>query len=679
MIRKSNGSSRRIFTFPAVHPSESISPSTLLNSLIDLGRSISGYKSKFLATNEGNARETFRHVSNLLVFLEEVRDLASILPDAVVLSLSELHLTFQRLRYLLEDCTTDGARVWMLVRSDQVANLFRILIRAIATDLDVFPLGLVHVSKEAKDIVDLIIRQVRKAKFESDPDDIRVSMDLMWVLSRLENGIVPDPNTIKRVLDHLRIRKWSDCNKEVKFLDSEIGIECFDAEKKKELELLSSLMAFMNYCRGVVFDPVDSEERNQINTSSEVLKGINVDDLRCPISLELMSDPVTLSTGHTYDRGSIMKWFRSGNATCPKTGERLTTTEFVPNLAIRGIIQQYRIENGCVVAESSPKSRDISETVLAGSIAAENALKILAGFLVNKLAYGSLQEMNKAAIEIRVLTRKSIFNRSCLVDAGTVPYLLNLLLSEDQENAIAALLNLSKHSKSKDIIVENGGLDLIVHVLRKGIKIESRQNAAATLFYIASIQEFRILIGEHPGALRGLVELVRNGNDRAKKNALIAIFGLLSHSGNHWRVLAAGAVPLLLNLLKDSDREDLMTDSLAILSTLAENLDGAVAILRRGALQQIVGLLETSTSRAAKEHCVSLLLALCINGGLDTVGRLVKTPSLMGPLYSQLSDGTSRARKKGGALIRVLHEFCERRSSTSATSDPPQERFVHVW
>ncbi|GLT86432.1 hypothetical protein SLE2022_045730 [Rubroshorea leprosula] len=679
MIRKTNGSSRRIFMFPAVHPCESISPSTLLNSLIDIGRSISGYKSKFFVTNKVNARETFRHVSNLLVFLEEVRDGASILPDAVVLSLSELHLTFQRLRYLLEDCTTDGARVWMLVRSDQVANLFRILIRAIATDLDVFPLGLVHVSSEAKDMVDLIIRQVRKAKFESDPDDIRVSMDLMWVLNRLENGIVPDPNTIKQVLDHLRIRKCSDCNNEVKFLDSEIGIECFEAEKKKELELLSSLMAFMSYCRGVVFDSVDSEDRNQINTSSEILKGINVDDLRCPISLELMSDPVTLSTGHTYDRGSIMKWFRSGNATCPKTGERLTTTEFVPNLAIRGIIQQYRVENGCVLAESSRKSRDISRTVLAGSVVAENALKILAGFLVNKLAYGSLQEMNKAAIEIRVLTRTSIFNRSCLVDAGTVPYLLNLLLSEVQENAIAALLNLSKHSKSKDIIVENGGLDLIVHVLRKGIKIESRQNAAATLFYIASIQEFRILIGEHPGALRGLLELVRNGNDRAKKNALIAIFGLLSHSGNHWRVLAAGAVPLLLNLLKDSDREDHITDSLAILSTLAENLDGAVAILRHGALQQILGLLETSTSREAKEHCVSLLLALCINGGPDTVGRLLKSPSLTGPLYSQLSDGTSRARKKAGALIRVLHEFCERRSSTSATSVPPQERFVHVW
>lgn len=158
-------------------------------------------------TNKVNAREIFQHVSNLLVFLEEVRDGASILRDAVVLNLLELHLTFRKLRHLLEDCTTGGARVWMLVRLDQGANLFRILIRAIATDLDVFARGLIHVSSEAKDIVDLIIRQVRRAKFESDPDDIWVSMDLMSVLNRLENGIILDPNAIKRVLDHLQIRK----------------------------------------------------------------------------------------------------------------------------------------------------------------------------------------------------------------------------------------------------------------------------------------------------------------------------------------------------------------------------------------------------------------------------------------------------------------------------------------
>lgn len=632
-------------------------------------------------------RESFRHVSNLLLFLEEVRESSPELSDAVVVSLSELHLALQRLRFLLEDCSSDCARVWMLVKKDLVANHFRVLIRAIGTGLDVFPLGSVHVSDERTDLVELIIRQARKTGFLPDPEDNQVLTDLELILNHFDIGFIPDPDRINRVLNHLGIRKWSDCNKEVKFLDSEIGIDCFDADNKKELELLSSLMAFMSYCRCLMFDFVDSDERNQnqirINTHSEILRAINADDLRCPISLEIMADPVTLSTGHTYDRGSIIKWFRSGNATCPKTGEKLMSIDFVPNLAIKGIIQKYRAENGCVLAESTRKNRDLSKTVYAGSIAAENALRILAGFLTKKLAYGSQEEMSKAAFEIRILTKTSIFNRSCLVGAGTVSHLLNLLLTEDpvsQENAIAALLNLSKLSKSKDIIVENGGVDLIIHALKHGIKIESQQHAAATLFYLASVEEYRVVIGENPDAFPGLVDLVKNGSDRSKKNALIAIFGLLSHPGNQWRVLAAGAVPLLLNLIKESDREDLITDSLAVLSSLAEKVDGTVAILRRGALNQIVGLLDSSTSRAAKEHCVSLLLGLCMNGGLDIVGRLVKCPSLMASLYSQLSEGTSRGRIKASALIRVLHEFCERRnSSASATPVLPRERFVHVW
>lgn len=40
----------------------------------------------------------------------------------------------------------------------------------------------------------------------------------------------------------------------------------------------------------------------------------------CPITRELMVDPVTLSTGQTYDRAPITKWINDGHYTCPVTG-----------------------------------------------------------------------------------------------------------------------------------------------------------------------------------------------------------------------------------------------------------------------------------------------------------------------------------------------------------------------
>lgn len=59
----------------------------------------------------------------------------------------------------------------------------------------------------------------------------------------------------------------------------------------------------------------------------------------CPISMELMADPVMVATGHTYDRVCIEKWLQQGHRTCPATGLKLRHLELVPNHALRNAIQ----------------------------------------------------------------------------------------------------------------------------------------------------------------------------------------------------------------------------------------------------------------------------------------------------------------------------------------------------
>ncbi|CAN6676102.1 unnamed protein product [Malus baccata var. baccata] len=685
MIQRSNGSGRRILTYPAVHPCEAISPQTLLASLITLTCNICSFKSKVFASNARNAREIIRQIGVVRVFLEAVRDESSGLPASAVLSLSELHLAFQKVQFLLEDLARDDARVWMLMKSGCVASQFRVLSRAMGTALDVLPLASVDASVEVKEHVELVARQARKTGYEVDPDDIRVVEAVRSVLAGLEKGVAPGKGDLKWVLEFLGIRKWSRCEKQVKFLDSEIGFENLSQEKR-EVGLLSSLKGLLCYCRCVLFDVVDGEPGRRPETKCSgagvAVDCLNSEDFRCPISLEIMADPVTIATGQSYDRSSIEKWFRAGNPICPKTGEKLKNTEVVPNLALKRLIQQHCFENGVAFADSGHRNRDSGRTRLAvaGSLAAEGAIKMVAEFLNGWLEFGTVEEQNKAAYEIRLLSKSSIFNRSCLVEAGVVPHLLKLLRSADsgiQENAIASLLNLSKYLKSKAVIVENRGLDLIVGVVKKGLRLEARQHAAGTLFYLSSVEEYRRLIGENADAIPALMELIKDGTDRAKKNALVAIFGLINHPANHRRVIVAGVVPLLVNVLTSFDSEALVTDALAILSTLAEKPDGSVAISHCKALDTIVGILNSSIPRAGKEFCVSLLLALCVNGSGDVVALLVKSPSLMGPLYSQLSEGTSRASKKASALIRLLHEFHERRSSGSM-SPVPQGRFIHV-
>ena len=55
----------------------------------------------------------------------------------------------------------------------------------------------------------------------------------------------------------------------------------------------------------------------------------------CPISEDIMRDPVVCADGHTYDRPNIEQWFAAGHDTSPNTGGRLPHLNLVPNHALR--------------------------------------------------------------------------------------------------------------------------------------------------------------------------------------------------------------------------------------------------------------------------------------------------------------------------------------------------------
>ncbi|CAH0367461.1 unnamed protein product [Pelagomonas calceolata] len=65
------------------------------------------------------------------------------------------------------------------------------------------------------------------------------------------------------------------------------------------------------------------------------------DALVCPISMELMEDPVLAMDGHTYDRSSIEAWLKTGKKTSPKTNAPLPSTALYPNHAVKSMVQDY--------------------------------------------------------------------------------------------------------------------------------------------------------------------------------------------------------------------------------------------------------------------------------------------------------------------------------------------------
>lgn len=696
MIRKHDrpdaAGRRRFLSFPAVHPCEGISPATLLEALTALANQICGYRSKFFPTQRRYSKEIIRHVSILLEFFEEIQENPLVLSGSAVLCFSELHLTFQKIRFLLEDCSWEGARLWTLMKSPFVAGQFHMLIRGIATSLDVLPLDSILVGNDVKELINLLAKQARKMSFGLDQGEESAMREIRLILDYFEKGIEPNQGLMRRVLNYLGISSWSDCHKEIKFLEEEIGYDCSDCDER-ELPLLSSLVGFMRYCRGVIFESSDYRnhpDQTEVRLNTEIRSCLNPEDLRCPISLELMTDPVTICTGQTYDRSSIQKWLKAGNLICPKTGEKLTSTDLVPNMTLRKLIQQFCTDNGISLAKSCRLNRDITRTIAPGSPAALGAVKCLSRFLARRLVFGTNEQKNRAVFEVRLLSKSNIFNRSCLVDAGMIPPLLNLLYSivpMTQENAISALLKLSKHASGRNKIMECGGLRSVVSVLKRGLTLESKQAAAATIFYLSLIKGNQRTIGEMPKTIPSLVELIQEGNPCGKKNAVVAIFGLLLYPGNHPRVLEAGTVPALVNTILSSpssaEKVELVVDSLAVLASLAENADGTMAILKTPALPLLNRMLRSTPSRSGKEYIVSILLSLCISGKRDVIASLSRDPSLMASLYSLLNEGTtgtSNVSKKARSLIGILLNFNEKNYLGQAnSSEGPRERIRNNW
>ncbi len=64
------------------------------------------------------------------------------------------------------------------------------------------------------------------------------------------------------------------------------------------------------------------------------------DEFICPISQQIMLDPVVIADGHVFERTSIEKWFKS-KTTSPITNLKLNHTEVTPIIFLKTKITEF--------------------------------------------------------------------------------------------------------------------------------------------------------------------------------------------------------------------------------------------------------------------------------------------------------------------------------------------------
>eukprot|EP00249_Psilotum_nudum_P016109 c25661_g1_i1 orf=536-2569(+) len=629
------------------------SPMALVKALIFLAlETVNCEKPK--VCQRRNARIIVRRVKLLSMLFEEVRDMEILLPPSAVHCFEKLYVTIRDVKLLIDDCR-ESSSMWLLMEHESFSKQFHEYTQDIATALDGLPLELIEVSDEVREQVQLVREQVRKAKLHIDPGEEYLRQGVFSVMREFARKATPDSSKLKQIFQSLHINDSNDCHRELCLLEEEM-------QNSDKVSRISSLMSFIRYCKCVLYGVTEMEEMDRTPGGDPVSPGDYEendrqipDEFKCPISLDLMRDPVIVATGQTYDRASITRWIEDGQSTCPKSGLKLIHTGLIPNYALRSLISQWCQQHNIPFERKEKSNRSSVVDSMASTRAALEATKMTAAFLVEKLKTDSPEVRRQVAYELRLLAKCGMDNRVCIGEAGAIPYLVPLLLSDDpktQENGVTALLNLSIYEGNKVLIMESGALESIVRVLISGSGTEARENAAATLFSLSSINEYKDVIGSQPGAILGLVQLLHHGSPRGKRDAAVALFHLCVHHANRARVAKAGAVPVLVDLLS-SHPSSLADDALAVLAVLAGSAEGLVAISHSTVIPTLVNILRIGSPKS-KENSVVVLLALCRYGGDQVIDSVLGIPSALLSLHALLSIGTPRAKRKATSLLRIL-------------------------
>ncbi len=106
----------------------------------------------------------------------------------------------------------------------------------------------------------------------------------------------------------------------------------------------------------------EESPKSEIQPEQEENKPIP-DELICPITIEIMIDPVLcLSSGKAYERSAITKWIET-NPTCPLTRRPLTQKDIIPNDDLKRQIAEFLKENPQhkpVESQQNPDSKEMS-------------------------------------------------------------------------------------------------------------------------------------------------------------------------------------------------------------------------------------------------------------------------------------------------------------------------------
>ncbi|XP_022925177.1 U-box domain-containing protein 16-like [Cucurbita moschata] len=632
----------------AAFVSPNFSAQALLDSLLCLCQEISAMKPlHFLLNRYSNSM--IRKSRLLEVILEDFRrDRIVSLSASASLCLEEMYIVLQRIKTLIEDCS-NGSKMWLLTQNESIANNFHELTLDLSTLLDIFPVKDAGLTEDVEELFYLLRNHCSESSAFVDPRDEDLRFRVLKTIDRIRDEIVPDYTELSEIFSRIDLRDSSSCREEIENLEDEVQNQ---TDEKSRSDVIA-LIGFVRYAKCVLYGASTPESGFQRKDSISDLA--LPADFRCPISLDLMHDPVVVATGHTYDRAAITLWIESGHNTCPKTGQTLAHTDLIPNRALKNLIAMWCRQERIPFDVTESNKGGINGVTL--NKAALEAMRMTASFLVNKLAtpLDSVNDANGVVYELRVLAKTDSGSRGFIAQAGALPLLVRHLISDDptlQVNAVTTVLNLSILEANKSLIMEtDGALIGVIEVLRSGATWEAKGNAAATIFSLSSVHSYRRRLGRKTRVIRGLLDLAKDGPINSKRDALVTILTLAGDRETVGRLIEGGVMETVSHVMNSLPEE-----AVTILEMVVRK-GGFVAIASAFNLIKKLGTVLREGSDRARESAAAALVTMCRQGGSDMVTELASMAGIERVIWEMMGSGTMRGRRKAASLLRILRRW----------------------
>ncbi|KAL2499037.1 U-box domain-containing protein 21 [Abeliophyllum distichum] len=345
---------------------------------------------------------------------------------------------------------------------------------------------------------------------------------------------------------------------------------------------------------------------------------------RCPISLDLMKDPVTLSTGITYDRESIEKWIDTGNKTCPVTNQVLRSFDQTPNHAIRKMIQDWCVENKSYGIERIPTPRipitpyEVSEICsrIEAATQRRDAIKCL----------DLLRKMKNLAKESERNKRCIVQNGASCALAACFELFASLSIEEytDLLKEILSALTWTFPLGEKGISKLGSAISLhCIALFLKGDDLSSRKHAVLVLKeLISEDQDFVNSLMEIEGTVEALFQIVKVPIcPTATKACLVVIYHMTLSQNSEMitlKFVEIGLIPFILEILVDGDKS-ICEMALGILDHISSRDQGRKGMYENALTIPLLVKKILRVSNTATRFVVSILWKLCMGENENAV------------------------------------------------------------